>query len=137
MTESLWSWMYARPQEASSAWTVVLWWEKRRFAYNLLLGTVGLCSLLLFHIFVERSGALPPGEDAGEPIMLILAPFIANLCYTAGWLVELIARRFTTTPADLGPRLLKLGVVFSLAVAMLPTIIWAGIYVGSLFGLEL
>ena len=33
---------------------------------------------------------LQPGEDAVEPMALLLAPFAMNLCYTAGWVAELL-----------------------------------------------
>lgn len=119
-------WMFAVPPGARSAWDVVLWWERRRIPYNVILGVVGVCSLLLFHVFIEAAHGVPPGEDAVEPIMLFIAPVVANLCYTAGWLVEVPARWIAPRAAErLGPGLLKLGLGFSLLVALLPTVVWA------------
>jgi len=68
---------------------------------------------------------LKPGEDAIEPMALFVAPVAVNICYTGGWIVELLlsaVRRKESSPA--GPVLLKLGVAFSIVIVFLPSVVW-------------
>lgn len=60
----------------------VLWWERRRLVYTLiLLGGV------LQSIFMEGQGHL----DNGELLLLVgFYLFMANLCYCLGWGSELL-----------------------------------------------
>jgi len=83
--------------------------------------------LVIVYACASATGELKPGEDLIEPIALLFAPLAINVCYTAGWVVELLVR-----PArplhPLAPRLLWLGLVFSLTVVALPAVIWLGIW---------
>jgi hypothetical protein len=109
-----------------------MWWEVRRIPYNILIGIYGFLSLLLFYFFIQSSGKLEPGEDAVEPMAIFVAPIVINLAYTAGWVVELILRLvFSVKSRIVGPILLKIGVVFSLVVVSLPSIVWGCIYISS------
>src|SRR5262245_54057991 len=103
-------WMFSVREGERSATDIILWWELRRIPYNLIVGTTGLISLLLFYFFISRTNALEPGEDAVEPIALLAAPVVMNICYTAGWVVEGF---FDKAQADenevLGPKLLRSG----------------------------
>src|SRR6185503_20909678 len=81
-------WMFSVREGERSATDIILWWELRRIPYNLIVGPTGLISLLLFYFFISRTNALKPGEDAVEPIALLAAPVVMNICYTAGWVVE-------------------------------------------------
>jgi hypothetical protein len=93
-----------------------------------LVGTWGIICFVIFLIAIQGSGELKPGEDAEEPLALIAAPFLINACYTMGWLVELPARAMW--PGwEIGPRLMKLGVGFSLFCVTLPAAIWVVIWV--------
>jgi hypothetical protein len=117
--------MFSVPQEPRSALGIIGWWELRRIPYNIIVGSVGLCSLVLFFVFITYSGVLAPGEDPEEPIAIIMAPFLINIFYTAGWVVELISRFIIREKVErLGPLLLKLGLGFSLLVALLPSVYW-------------
>ncbi len=85
-------WMFSVPAEPRSLLGVIGWWELRRIPYNIIVGSVGLCSLILFFVFITHCDVLEPGEDAEEPIAIILAPFLINICYTGGWFVEIVSR---------------------------------------------
>ena len=71
---------------------------------------------------------IKPGEDLVEPMLLfVLVPgfFVGvNVCYTAGWFLELFARRYGTvfTPI-LRVRLFQLGLIFSAFVIFLPSVL--------------
>ena len=118
-----WSWMVSRTGEVTSLWSVIGWWERRRPSYNLFLAAVGVPSLLVFFLAISAAHELQPGEDAVEPMALFAAPVLANIAYTAGWIVEAaLLWRPSTQPR--GPRLMRLGLLFSLFVILLPAVAW-------------
>ena len=53
--QSLTDFLYPMPARRSVG-GIVKWWEKRRLAYNLAVGSAGLVSVGLVHVFL----ALPP-----------------------------------------------------------------------------
>lgn len=129
MSNSLHSirWLFAAPLEPVTALRVVGWWELRRIPFNLVIGVFGIFAFAVFATSIYSAGVLQPGEDAVEPFALLLAPIAANLCYTAGWLVD-ASMRFIWP--SLGPRftplLFRFGLGFSLFVISLPAVIWGG-----------
>jgi hypothetical protein len=119
------AWFFSRPSKPLSRLQIVAWWEARRVPYNLIVGSIGVVSLLLFSLFIGLTHELKPGEDAIEPMALFVAPIAVNICYTAGWIVELISdaiRRKGSSP--IGPLLLKLGVGLSVFIVSAPSITW-------------
>ena len=118
--ESLLSW----PTDNAAALTragVLCWWESRRLRFNLYVGAVGLVTWLL--VMIAGSAAVKPGVDFEEPIAMIFGPFVyafmANLCYTLGWVVDTV--QFRGSPRT---KLYKAGVIFSVVLTSLPGI-WA------------
>jgi hypothetical protein len=107
--------------EPYSPWKVIEWWEIRRLVYNAILLGVGIPSFLLFVILLEP---LPPGEDAVEPMALILAPFAANFAYTFGWILELIVGPETRKHREL---VWRIGVGFTICVVLAPTVLTAAL----------
>ncbi len=104
---------------------IILWWEKRRIIYNVTVGLVGFISLLLFFFFINKSGELKPGEDAIEPLALLMAPILINICYTLGWVVEITLRIFRRSGFQrVSCGLMKAGLLFSLAVVLFPSVYW-------------
>ncbi|WP_041592658.1 hypothetical protein [Terriglobus roseus] len=75
----------------STNWQIVRWWEYRRLPFNAALLCVGLLSIGVFEWLMDK--VIPRGEDAVEPMVLILGiglyGLTANLCYTLGWVYEL------------------------------------------------
>jgi hypothetical protein len=67
--------------------------------------------------------AVKPGVAFEEPLGMIFGPFLwaflANVCYTSGWLLDIIA--YTGKPCY---SLFKIGLVFSLVLTALPGV-WA------------
>ena len=97
----------------------------RRIPFNLLIGVYGVFSLVIFYWSIDTSGHLQPGEDAIEPLALIVAPFVVNACYTMGWLMELSIRgMLPSLPPQFGACLLRLGIGFSLFVISIPVVFW-------------
>jgi hypothetical protein len=121
------AWIFSVPEGERSTADIIRWWELRRIPYNLFVGIIGLGSLLLFYFFISSTNTLKPGEDAIEPMAWFAAPVIMNLCYSAGWVVEVyLGKAQAKGDRELGPRLLKAGLKFSLVVVALPTAYWAG-----------
>lgn len=102
---------------------VIRWWELRRLLYNLTLLVVGVGAIAGMEGLMAK--ALPPGEDAVEPLGLILGVlaygFLANVCYTLGWLVELWGRK-TDLPAARrrGEKMFRVGLIFSCVLTSIP-----------------
>ncbi len=124
------TWFFSRPSSPLSRLGIIAWWEIRRVPYNLIVGVIGAISLLLFFLFISLAHELKPGEDAVEPMALFVAPVAVNICYTGGWIVELLlstVQRKGSSP--LGPMLLKLGVGFSIVVVLVPSVVWLAIWI--------
>ena len=100
---------------------IVRWWESRRLRFNLYVGAVGLLSWLL--VLIAGSAAVNRGVDFEEPIAMIIGPFVygfmANLCYTLGWIVDTV--QFRGVPRI---KLYRTGVLFSIVLTGLPGM-WA------------
>lgn len=121
-------WLFTVPgMGVRSAWEVITWWESRRLAYNVVVGMVGLFSLVAFFGFITAANVLKPGEDAVEPMALLLAPFGVNFCYTLGWIGELALRLLGGQRDDriAGPILLGVGFALSLLIVLLPAALWS------------
>ena len=90
---------------------IVYWWESRRFAYNFRVGVVGIAAWISIWIFASM--AVKPGVDFEEPLGMIIGPFfwafMANICYTAGWLLDVT--QYIGAPRR---RLFKIGLSFSI-----------------------
>jgi len=120
-------WLFVAPHEPLTALRIVGWWELRRIPFNLVIGLFGVFAFAIFATSIYSAGVLQPGEDAVEPFALLLAPIAANICYTAGWLVDAPLRfiRPSLSPR-FTPLLFRLGLGFSLFVISLPAVIWGG-----------
>jgi hypothetical protein len=88
------------------------------------------CLRRIFTLFiVEFVGglAVKPGEDVIEPMaLLIIVPLFAlcaNVCYTLGWIVDLILHR--SKPSL---RLLVTGYGFSTVVTLIPAVFFCGMF---------
>ncbi|HWZ54541.1 MAG TPA: hypothetical protein VNZ63_00625 [Verrucomicrobiae bacterium] len=121
----------------NSAWQTIGWWETRRIPYNLVVGsagifssavivTIGLVGYFLFHSEF-------PAPTGLTIIAVIMYALIANLCYTGGWLAEIIVRKAWPGEADRFAVLsFSLGLAFSVLLTLLPGFL-AG--VGGIFAL--
>lgn len=91
---SSWVWGPApdRNLDRSRALQVVAWWEKRRFGYNLMVGSAGLLTsaLMLVCAFVSEAAVGVPIGLSDGPLLGVFAAIaygiMANVCYTGGWI---------------------------------------------------
>lgn len=112
--------LYPLPDFRRTPTSLLLWWERRRLSYNLIVGGAGLVTLTVCQFFA----ALPPGPY--EPLPLALVPVyavLANICYSSGWLMELAMRALWKEQAPrAGPVLWRQGVLFSVGLTLLPIV---------------
>ena len=114
--------LFPAPAAERSPKAVVAWWESRRLAYNAFVGTAGTLSLFVLYFM----SWLPPGPHQLE--MPWIAPIVfgvaANVCYCLGPLVELlISTVFGRRVLPSGPTLYRMGLTFSVGLALLPILI--------------
>ena len=120
-------WLFAAPPEPVTTLRVIGWWELRRIPFNVIVGGFGILAFIVFADSIYSAGVLQPGEDAVEPFVLLLTPVAANICYTAGWLVDAPLRFvYPSLRAGFTLFLFRLGLSFSLLVISLPAVIWGG-----------
>ena len=128
-----------------SARQTIGWWEARRVPFNLIVGIAGIMTIAVV-IVVSLAAYFLFSSDFGFPDSPLLAVFgvifyalVVNICYTGGWIAELVIRTLWPEQADRFATLsLSLGVLLTVLVTLLPAIIVAaaGIFglVGHLFG---
>jgi len=127
--------MFDAPEAGRPLWKIILWWELRRIPFNLIVGVYGIICLAIFFWAILTSDHLQPGEDAVEPLALMAAPFVINMLYTLGWLVEVPARIVKPDLSPrLGPILLMAGLGLGFFLIGLPAALWLGYRVLQLLG---
>lgn len=100
------------PDEPRGSFSIIGWWEARRALFNIIVLLCGLPTL--FVIYFSGLASLKFAVTGA-----IEYAILANLCYTAGWICELIARSWWKERArHLGPILLSLGLSFSTLFTM-------------------
>jgi len=132
MIRKFFKWLVEPPKKTESSFDIIRWWEIRRIPYNLIVGPLGIISLIMFFVFVELSRKLEPGEDAVEPFAIILAPIAINILYTCGWMAELFLRIVWKEKSTyIGPILFKLGISLSVCAILFPSTMWFVIWIFS------
>lgn len=135
--QKLYYWFFNVSEHQRDAIKILLWWEKRRIPFNILIAVVGLSSLILLNIFVNASVKKSGGEDVVEPALIFTFPVLLNIAYSLGWIVE-IANYVNNKIDDptLGQWLLRTGTFLTLVVVTLPTIVWGVIFVFNKLGIS-
>jgi len=113
------------PAIRRNALDVVIWWEKRRIAYNLVVGLAGVASLTIAvifltlppRVFVSSYWDYPIPDGFFAIFAVILFAIAANVCYTLGWIAELGLRKLAPDRARrLSTLAIKAGFVFSVII---------------------
>jgi len=106
-----------------------VWWEFRRIPFNL---AVFACGFVSGSVIAFAGGRMLGQEaDLGHPFIgIILYGLAANLCYTLGWITELLwAWGDTARTEKIRPKIFRVGLVFSASLTLLPAmaipLIWA------------
>jgi hypothetical protein len=119
---------FTRREPATSARESIRWWESRRFFFNLVVGCTGLltCFLLLVCAFTADSFVGEPIGMTDGPLLgiflIILYALLANVCYTGGWISELLvgASGKAQSATAFGLKAFRVGVTFSIFVTLCP-----------------
>jgi len=98
--------LFKRSAEHSSPWSIIKWWELRRIPFNIIVGLTGVLSgaiCVLTAVLSEKiTGQEPFFPD--PPLFLFAAVIfygvMANICFTGGWVAELLARRIWAQRAE-------------------------------------
>ena len=121
------AWLFGARRRTERVAGVVGWWEARRVPYNLIVGAVGLMSaavMVSVAFTCERRGGAPIGLP-DSPLFaiagILLYGIVANVCYTGGWITELVvARLWRVDTSRFGPIAFTLGTAFSVVVTLVP-----------------
>ena len=116
--------LYPLPDFRRTPLSTVRWWESRRMVFNKAVGSAGVVTLAGMSLFF----ALPPHSSFIPLPMMLMGVMVygvlANLCYSLGWVTELLARRMWGRSApDMGPLLFRQGLIFSVGLTLLPIIL--------------
>jgi hypothetical protein len=128
-----------------SAKDAIGWWETRRVPFNLIVGSAGVLTCIVVSVVALGDYYLFDGEFAfpDPPLFalmgIVLYGILANVCFSVGWLAELIVRKIWPDEADRFSTLsLSRGLIFSVLLTLTPGIVIgsAGIFglIGHLFG---
>lgn len=108
------------------------WWESRRLTYNLVVGGAGLVTLGVLTALSALPGPMHGAFSHVGPLVVLYA-LAANVCYSAGWAVESFVQRWLKRETyGLGPALYRHGLVFSVGLTLLPTVILPVAWAASL-----
>jgi hypothetical protein len=104
-------------------WDVIVWWEIRRVPFNLFLLLLGLISTAVVMLAGEHH--FGPNTDFGNPFFgVVLYGLAANLCYTLGWITELIWFRGDSVRSEkIRPKVFHAGLIFSGVLTLLPAVL--------------
>jgi hypothetical protein len=113
-----------------SARETIGWWEARRIPFNLVVGSAGILTCIVI-VIVGLGSEMLFGTEFGLPdppifalIGIAIYGIMANVCFTAGWLAELVVRRIWPREADRFATLsITLGVVFSVVLTLAPAFV--------------
>jgi hypothetical protein len=107
-----------------TAWQAIGWWETRRVAFNLIVGSAGTISSVLVGVvglgsyFLFDSDFGVPDPPLFALFAVVIYAIMANVCYTGGWVAELVIRKAWPEQADRFAALsLALGVVVGKCVS--------------------
>lgn len=116
-----------RDLPVSTAWQAIGWWEARRVAFNLVIGGAGILSGLVVGVvgigsyFLFDSDFGVPDPPLFAVLAVVIYAIFANICYTGGWIVELVIRQAWPEQADRFATLtLALGIIFAIALTLSP-----------------
>jgi hypothetical protein len=100
---------------------IVRWWERRRVTYNVMVGAAGLFTLGTIQLVTWLPGS-PPAILDWRPVVAF--GVMANVCYLLGPATEIALEKLwgrKVLPA--GPTLYRLGLTFSVGLALFPALL--------------
>jgi hypothetical protein len=131
--------LFRRDVSIASTRAVIGWWETRRIPYNLIVGSAGILTCIAIAI-VGMGSYIFFNSDFGLPdpplfaiFGVILYGILANVCFTGGWVAELIVQRIWPEEANrFATTSFSLGLILSVLLTLTPAIL---VGVGGIFSL--
>jgi hypothetical protein len=124
---SITEFLFPAPASRSTG-AIIRWWEKRRLVYNLAVGAAGSVSFVVMSVvdsILKGDPHLVPWPFA------VLFALGANVMYLLGPTIEiLIDKVWGRTVLPAGPSLYRMGLTFSVGLALFPTLIMTIAFVG-------
>lgn len=121
--------LWNRDTPVNTAKEAIGWWESRRIAFNLIVGSAGILSCVVAGIAVLGSEIFSRGQSSmGSPLLAVFGALfygiMANVCYTCGWIAELGVRRLWPREADrFASRSFTAGLAFSVLLTLAPGVV--------------
>lgn len=111
----------------TSIWQIIGWWEARRLIFNLIIGATGTITciaILAIAVISDYVFGIPVGMP-DPPIFafagIIIYGVMANVCYTGGWVTELIVKKTWPDQSEqFGALSFTLGLVFAVIITLSP-----------------
>jgi hypothetical protein len=105
------------------------WWEARRLPYNLIVGSAGVVTLGvagLASLIIPGMNGFPPWQP------VVVFGVLANVCYLLGPAIEIALHKlWGRTLLPVGPALYRMGLTFSVGLALLPSLIMVPVMIIS------
>jgi hypothetical protein len=128
--------LFSRNEDALTSFDVVKWWEARRIPYNLIVGGTGIATVLVgtFLCFIASRMTPAPFAFPDPPLFVVFAVVgygvMANVCFTGGWVAELLARKIWRERANHFAQIsFTLGVLFSVLLTLTPALLLTALLV--------
>ncbi len=107
---------------------IILWWEIRRILYNLFLLFFLFVTFTIIS-FLPRDGFIifyaSPMLAVGISLGLFLFFIVANICYTGGWMFQILTIKLNWKAIQvLTGRLFIYGLILSFIITLLPVLLW-------------
>lgn len=106
--------LFAKLGPGATAGEIIRWWEVRRLHYNVIIFA---WALIVVTIYYSSTGRRDKDTWTRHSLFayLLLIQLPANLWYTGGWIVDLIAKKFFKWPSPgFEPWALGMGIALSL-----------------------
>ena len=122
--------IWRREATPASAGKVIGWWEIRRFPFNMIVGCAGIVTCVVI-LLIAIAASVFFDSDFGLPDPPIFAvfgvifyAFMANLCFTGGWVTELAVRSLWPEHANqFAVWSFRAGMLFSVALTLAPAVV--------------
>ncbi|MEW6026642.1 MAG: hypothetical protein AB1599_05050 [Planctomycetota bacterium] len=130
--------IFKRDKPLERVGQIIGWWEWRRILFNIVVGLIGIlnCVLMVVILLNDTAATLRP---APGPLFFTLPVYVmiifvygvmANICYTSGWIVEIIALKVWKVKTQrFGEILFIAGLVFSIILTLTPAGLFLGIVI--------
>jgi hypothetical protein len=128
--------IFSRHEEVIGTLAIIKWWEIRRIAFNIAVGICGVITLAVL-LVVAAVASSKLNEPLGLPDPPIIAVFAvityavgANICYTGGWVIELVVKKVWGERSGAFWQIaFLLGMLFSIILTLSPSLIFIGLLI--------